>query len=52
MATDEKYKIETRQRENARMREFDGVEWKPRFFRAMASGEEDEELDFIIHSHM
>ncbi|KAF8463167.1 putative oxysterol binding protein [Kalaharituber pfeilii] len=48
VATDEKFKIENRQREEARLREADGVEWKPRFFRAMDSGEEDEELDFII----
>lgn len=50
VATDEKFKIETRQREEARARELDGVEWKPRFFREMAVGEEDSELDFIIHA--
>lgn len=52
IATDEKYKIENRQREEAKARELDGVEWKPRFFREMAAGEEDSDLDFIIHAAM
>ncbi|KAF8455869.1 hypothetical protein BGX38DRAFT_1140158 [Terfezia claveryi] len=48
VATDEKFKIETRQREEAKARELDGVEWKPRFFREMTADEEDSDLDFII----
>jgi len=41
-------KIESKQREEARTRLLEGVEWKPRFFREMRSGEEDSDLDFII----
>lgn len=51
-ATDEKLKIESRQREEARARELDGVEWKPRFFRGMHTGEDDMDLDFIIQHTM
>jgi len=50
VATDEKFKIETRQREEAKARGLDGVEWKPRFFREMTAGEEDSDLDFIIQT--
>ncbi|CUS14599.1 unnamed protein product [Tuber aestivum] len=52
-ATEEKFRIEDRQREEARLREADGVEWTPRFFRRVdpAKGEE-EELDWIISTHI
>ncbi|PWW79117.1 hypothetical protein C7212DRAFT_340042 [Tuber magnatum] len=52
-ATEEKFRIEDRQREEARLREADGVEWTPRFFRTVdpAKGEE-EELDWIISTHI
>ncbi|KAH0613499.1 uncharacterized protein H6S33_005385 [Morchella sextelata] len=52
-ATDAKFKIEDRQREEARLREADGVEWKPRFFRAVdPSRGEDEQLDWIISTNI
>lgn len=52
-ATEEKFKVEDRQREEARMREADGVEWTPRFFRPVdpVRGEE-EGLDWILSAHM
>lgn len=52
-ATDEKFKVEDRQREEARLREADGVEWVPRYFRAVEPGTGDEDaLDFIMATHM
>ncbi|KAL4783151.1 hypothetical protein BJX76DRAFT_358287 [Aspergillus varians] len=56
-ATDEKTKIEDRQREEAAKRSEQGVEWRPRLFRAVQSqpggSEEGEEgLDWIINSHV
>ena len=52
-ATDEKCKIEDRQREEARVREADGVEWQPRYFRSVEPGTGDEDaLDFILATHM
>ncbi|RPB03090.1 hypothetical protein L873DRAFT_276601 [Choiromyces venosus 120613-1] len=53
LATEEKFRIEDRQREEARLREADGVEWTPRFFRRAdpAKGEE-EELDWVIATHI
>jgi hypothetical protein len=53
VATEEKFKIEDRQREEARLRESDGVEWHPRFFRAVdpTKGEEAD-LDWILAAHM
>ncbi|KAA8913366.1 hypothetical protein FN846DRAFT_902847 [Sphaerosporella brunnea] len=52
-ATDEKFKIEDRQREEARTREAEGVEWKPRYFRAVEPGSGDEDaLDFILKTHI
>ncbi|KAI5780103.1 hypothetical protein EDC01DRAFT_620859 [Geopyxis carbonaria] len=52
-ATDEKFKVEDRQREEARTREADGVEWTPRFFRPVdpARGEE-EGLDWVLSAHI
>ncbi|KAJ5684334.1 uncharacterized protein N7477_000679 [Penicillium maclennaniae] len=54
-ATDEKTKIEDRQREEAAKRADDGVDWKPRLFRAVQGGpggseEGDEDLDWIINA--
>ncbi|KAF8543350.1 putative oxysterol binding protein [Trichophaea hybrida] len=53
VATEEKFKVEDRQREETRLREADGVEWQPRYFRPVepGSGEEDA-LDFILATHM
>ncbi|CAZ79535.1 unnamed protein product [Tuber melanosporum] len=52
-ATEEKFRVEDRQREEARLREADGVEWTPRFFRRVdpVRGEE-EELDWVISTHI
>jgi hypothetical protein len=53
IATDEKFKIETRQRDEARLREADGVEWQPRFFRAVEPGTGiEDDLDFILATRM
>lgn len=56
-ATDEKTKIEDRQREEAAKRAEDGVEWKPRLFRPVQGGpngpdEGEEDLDWIINAHV
>lgn len=56
-ATDEKTKIEDRQREEAAKRADEGVEWKPRLFRAVKGGpggpeEGDEDLDWIINAEV
>lgn len=51
-ATEEKFKIEERQRAEARARESDGVEFRPRFFRETRPGEEDEDLDFVLNHIM
>lgn len=52
-ATDAKFEIETRQREEARTRDADGVEWKPRFFREVRPGTSEEEgLDYVLAAHM
>ncbi|KAL7269999.1 Oxysterol-binding protein OBPa [Rhizina undulata] len=53
MATDEKFRIEDRQREEARTREAEGVEWKPRFFRQVdLSKGEEEGLDWVISARI
>lgn len=57
LATDEKTKIEDRQREEAAIRAQDNVEWLPRLFRAVKSGpgepeEGEESLEWIINAHM
>ncbi|KAM0450356.1 hypothetical protein ACHAO4_006779 [Trichoderma viride] len=57
LATDEKTKIEDRQREEAAARVHDNVEWLPRLFRAVHSrpgeAEEGEEnLEWIINAHI
>ncbi|KAL4869280.1 hypothetical protein BDV12DRAFT_168242 [Aspergillus spectabilis] len=56
-ATDEKTKIEDRQREEAAQRAQQGVEWHPRLFRAVHGGpggseEGEEALDWIINAHI
>ncbi|GFN17666.1 Oxysterol-binding protein OBPa [Aspergillus tubingensis] len=56
-ATDEKTKIEDRQREEAAKRADDGVEWHPRLFRRVQGGphgpdEGEEDLDWIINAHV
>jgi hypothetical protein len=53
VATEEKLKVEDRQREEARLREADGVEWQPRFFRPVEPGTGAEDaLDYILATHM
>ncbi|OPB38995.1 oxysterol-binding protein [Trichoderma guizhouense] len=57
LATDEKTKIEDRQREEAAARAHDNVEWLPRLFRAVRSGpgepeEGEESLEWIINAHI
>ncbi|XHG06634.1 hypothetical protein AWENTII_009824 [Aspergillus wentii] len=56
-ATDEKTKIEDRQREEAARRADDGVEWHPRLFRHVKGGpggpdEGEEDLDWIINAEV
>ncbi|KAI9370442.1 hypothetical protein BJX61DRAFT_91221 [Aspergillus egyptiacus] len=56
-ATEEKAKIEDRQRQEAAKRAQQGVEWHPRLFRAVhgeAGGSEEGEgdLDWIINAHV
>lgn len=51
-ATAEKSKIENQQRLETKMREADGVEWRPRFFRETQPRDEDEELDFVLANHV
>lgn len=57
LATDEKTKIEDRQREEAATRAQENVEWIPRLFRAVKSApggpeEGEESLEWIINAHM
>jgi hypothetical protein len=57
LATDEKSKIEDRQRDEAAKRAEDGIEWRPRLFRPIQGGpggaEDGEEgLDFILNANM
>lgn len=56
-ATDEKTKIEDRQRDEAAKRTDDGVEWHPRLFRSVQGGpggrdEGEEDLDWIINANV
>ena len=56
-ATDEKSKIEDAQREEARKREEEGVDWHPRLFRRVLGGpggpeEGEEDLDWILDADM
>lgn len=57
MATDEKTKVEDRQREEAAKRAAAGVEWHPRLFRRVdkdygGTGEDMDHLEWIINAHM
>lgn len=57
LATDEKTKVEDKQREEREARAQDGVEWQPRLFRAVNGGpgaveEGEEELEWIINAKM
>lgn len=53
VATNEKTKIEDRQREEAAKRTQDGVEWQPRLFRRVKSTDVvGEDLEWIIHTHV
>lgn len=56
-ATEEKAKIEDRQREEAKRREESGEEWKPKLFRRVNSGpggseEGEDDLEWIINAEM
>lgn len=51
VATDEKTKIEDRQREEAAARLQEGVDWHPRLFRRIKSGDGvGDDLEWIIHT--
>ncbi|KAK4240842.1 Oxysterol-binding protein-like protein OBPalpha [Achaetomium macrosporum] len=57
LATEEKTKIEDRQREEAAKRANDGVEWHPRLFRRVRGGpggpeEGEEDLEWIINAQI
>ncbi|KAM5481676.1 Oxysterol-binding protein OBPa [Microsporum canis] len=57
LATDEKTKIEDRQREEAAARAHENIEWRPKLFRAVHGGpggseEGRENLDWIINAHI
>lgn len=56
-ATDEKSRIEDRQREEAARRADEGIDWRPRLFRPVQGGpggseEGEEDLDWIINAKM
>ena len=56
-ATDEKSKIEERQREEAAQRQESGAEWHPKYFRKVRGGpggseEGEEDLDWILDANM
>ncbi|OHW95510.1 oxysterol-binding protein [Colletotrichum incanum] len=55
LATDEKTKVEDRQREEREIRAREGIEWHPRLFRSVEGGpggseEGEEELEWIINA--
>jgi len=57
LATDEKTKIEDRQREETAKRTEKGVEWQPTLFRKVRGGpggpeEGEEDLDWILNADM
>lgn len=57
LATDEKTKIEDRQRDEAAKRAENGVEWRPKLFRPVEAGpggrdEGDEGLDWVLNAAM
>ena len=56
-ATDEKLKIEERQREEAAKRAEEGLEWRPKLFRRVRAGpgeseEGEADLDYILNATM
>lgn len=56
-ATDEKSKIEDRQRQEAAKRADEGLDWRPKLFRRVQGGlggpeEGEEDLDWIINANM
>lgn len=56
-ATDEKSKIEDRQRDEAAKRTEQGIEWHPKYFRPVHGGpggseEGEEDLDWILDANM
>ncbi|KAI1802458.1 hypothetical protein F4811DRAFT_529316 [Daldinia bambusicola] len=57
LATDEKTKVEDRQRDEAASRAAAGVEWHPRLFRRIdkdfgSTGEDADHLEWIINAHI
>ncbi|KAJ5789680.1 uncharacterized protein N7518_006691 [Penicillium psychrosexuale] len=57
LATDEKTKIEDRQRDETAKRADEGIDWHPRLFRAVQGGpggpdEGEEDLDWIINAQI
>lgn len=53
LATEEKFKVENEQREKAKKRLEDGVEFHPKLFRRVSSEETDiEDLEYIIYKKM
>lgn len=57
LATDEKTKIEDRQREEAAQRAQENIEWHPRLFRRAQGGpggmeEGEEDLEWIINANV
>ncbi|KAI9743092.1 MAG: hypothetical protein M1818_003387 [Claussenomyces sp. TS43310] len=57
LATDEKTKIEDRQRDEAAKRADDGIDWHPRLFRLVEGGiggrdEGEEDLDWILNANI
>ena len=55
--TDEKTKIEDRQREEAAQRAQENIEWHPRLFRRVQGGpggleEGEEDLEWVINANM
>lgn len=56
-ATDHKSAIEDMQRQEAAKRADDGIDWRPRLFRAVSGGpggedEGEEDLDYVINAKM
>lgn len=56
-ATDEKSKIEDRQRDEASKRTDEGIDWRPRLFRPVQGGpggpdEGEEDLEWIVNAQM
>ena len=57
LATDEKTRVEDRQREEAAQRANEGIEWTPKLFRHVNGGpggpeEGEEDLDWILNAKM